>query len=115
MLPFEFTIPGPPVSQQARRSKRKALWLAAVTTAATQAWLSTSPPAEQEVLVEITHFYKGGPADVDNIPKPILDAIKGLVFKDDKQVTDLLCRRRPIAGPFVADRISLVLASAIAS
>ena len=32
--------------------------------------------------------------DVDNVPKPILDALKNLVFVDDKQVIDIVCRRR---------------------
>lgn len=31
---------------------------------------------------------------MDNIPKPILDALKGLVYVDDNQVTDLVCRKR---------------------
>ena len=35
---------------------------------------------------------------MDNIPKPILDELKGMVFKDDSQVTDLLCRRRDLQG-----------------
>ena len=31
---------------------------------------------------------------MDNIPKPILDALKGLVYVDYNQVTDLVCRKR---------------------
>ena len=42
----------------------------------------------------ITYFHEGSPLDVDNIPKPILDALKGLVYADDSQVSDLLCRKR---------------------
>ena len=42
----------------------------------------------------ITYFFKDGAPDVDNIPKPILDALKGLVYIDDHQITDLLCRKR---------------------
>ena len=39
----------------------------------------------------------GGPARFarcDNVPKPILDALKGLVYLGDKQVIDVVCRRR---------------------
>jgi Holliday junction resolvase RusA-like endonuclease len=32
--------------------------------------------------------------DIDNIPKPISDALQGLVYLDDEQVTDVLCRKR---------------------
>ena len=47
----------------------------------------------------ITYFFEqGGSLDVDNIPKPILDALKGLVYSDDSQVTDLLCRKRDLNG-----------------
>ncbi len=34
-------------------------------------------------MVTITYVYDEVPLDVDNIPKPILDALKGLVFSDD--------------------------------
>jgi hypothetical protein len=114
MLPFEFTIAGPPVSQQAhRRSSRKAMWKIAVTTAASAALSPESAPVEQDICVEITHFFAGAPADVDNIAKPILDSMKGLVFKDDARVTDLVCRRRAIIGPFAANPTSSTLAAAI--
>ena len=42
----------------------------------------------------ITYFYDSAPLDVDNIPKPILDSLKGLVYSDDSQVSDLICRKR---------------------
>ena len=54
---------------------------------------------EQSITVEITHFFEGAPADVDNMVKPILDAMKGFVYADDCQVTDLVSRRRPLSGP----------------
>ena len=49
-------------------------------------------------MVTITYFFKGASLDVDNIPKPILDALKGLVYSDDSQVSDLLCRKRNLSG-----------------
>ena len=45
-------------------------------------------------MVVITYYFKGESLDVDNMPKPILDALKGLVYADDDQVTDLVCRKR---------------------
>ena len=42
----------------------------------------------------ITHFYDNVEIDADNLPKPIIDALKGLVFLDDSQLTDLICRKR---------------------
>lgn len=52
---------------------------------------------------------------MDNIVKPILDALKGFVFVDDSQVADLASRRRNIAGPFTVNLDSHVLAEALAN
>ena len=49
-------------------------------------------------MVTITYFFEGASLDVDNIPKPILDALNGRVYSDDSQVTDLLCRKRDLSG-----------------
>lgn len=54
------------------------------------------PPVIGAIAVTITYFYDRTPLDVDNIPKPILDALKGLVYSDDSQVFDLLCRKRDL-------------------
>ena len=67
MLPFEFTIEGPPVSQQTRRRDRLPPWRAAIRYAAEKRWMSGDAPVEQGVSVEITHFFVGAPGDVDNI------------------------------------------------
>ena len=91
-LPFDFTIAGPPVSQQARRSERIEEWRDAVQAAANRLWLG-APPVESVVMVTVIYFHDGRRFDVDNIPKPILDALNGLVFSDDNQVTDLVCRK----------------------
>lgn len=91
-LPFDFTIAGPPVSQQARRAERIGEWRDGVKEAANQLWLG-APPVEGVVMVTVIYFHDGRRFDVDNIPKPILDALNGLVFSDDNQVTDLVCRK----------------------
>ncbi len=60
-------------------------------------------------MVAITYFFDGASPDVDNIPKPILDALKGLVYADDSQVTDLLCRKRDLSGDLRIQNPSPVL------
>ncbi len=47
-------------------------------------------------MVTITYFSRGASLDVDNMPKPILDELNGLVYFDDSQVTDLICRKRDL-------------------
>ena len=62
-------------------------------TEASQRW-GANPPTGDDVMVTITYGYEDKPMDVDNIPKPILDALNGLIYSDDSQVTDLICRKR---------------------
>ena len=44
----------------------------------------------------ITYVSSRARLDVDNIPKPILDALTGLIYADDRQVADLMCRRKSL-------------------
>lgn len=58
-------------------------------------------PTSADVIVAITCFHSRSVtavADVDNMAKPILDALKGVVWIDDKQVCDLVTRRRYLAS-----------------
>ena len=73
----------------------------------------TEPPFGGEVMVTITYFFEGASLDVDNIPKPILDALKGLVYSDDAQVSDLLCRKRDLNGDLRIQNPSLVFLEAL--
>jgi len=113
MLPFEFTVEGPPVSQQTRRRERLLPWRAAVRTAAGDLWPVGSAPLDQDLCLTIAYFYEGAPTDVDNIVKPILDSMKGLIYRDDVQITDLVSRRRPLTGPFRIEAVSPLLAEAL--
>ena len=93
-IPFELILEQTPVSYQTRRKRRRGEWQRDVKSAAKQVWGSESP-VTYPVMVTITYFFVDDkPADVDNIPKSILDALKGVVFVEDAQVYDLLCRKR---------------------
>ena len=87
-------------------------WTQEVRNVAGSAW-GSEPPVAEEVMVTITYFYDSTPMDVDNIPKPILDALKGLVFLDDTQITDLLCRKRALRPSFQTGDLSPVLHQAL--
>ena len=79
---------------------------------AKRSWDDRSPFGE-EVMVMITYFFDGASLDVDNIPKPILDAMKGLVFSDDSQVSDLLCRKRDLNSDLQIQSPSSILIAAL--
>ncbi len=92
-IPFELIMEQAPVSSQTRRRQRLHEWRQELERAARPIW-ATEAPVAVPVSVTITYFFDDTPVDVDNLPKPILDALKGLVFRDDSQVYDLLCRKR---------------------
>ncbi len=110
MLPFEFIINGPPVSQQARRRKRVHEWIEEVKSVAAQYWPVEEFPVTGPVMLTITYFYDSVSMDVDNIPKPISDALEGLVYFNDNQVTDVLCRKRNLNSDFRVENPSDLLA-----
>ena len=92
-IPFELIMEQAPVSSQTRRRQRFHEWRQDLARAARLVW-GTEDPVAIPVSVTITYFFDDTPVDVDNLPKPILDALKGLVFRDDSQVYDLFCRKR---------------------
>ena len=56
---------------------------------------------------------QANPLDVDNIPKPVLDALIGLVYHDDSQVTDILCRKRRLDPRLAIPKQSPILKLAL--
>ena len=50
---------------------------------------------------------------IDNLPEPILDALKGLVYLDDEQVTDVFCRKRNLNNNLRIENPSRVLAEGL--
>lgn len=111
VLPFEFVIDGPPVSQQTRRRERYHAWKAEVRRTAAQSWPAGELPVSDPVMLTITYFYVESAMDVDNIPKPISDALIGLVYLDDSQINDVVCRRRDLTAGLRVLGPSRVLAS----
>lgn len=92
----EFVVFGSPVSQQSRRRQRVRDWMGLVAAAA-RAEPAVEPSLRgRPARVEITYYRGGGPFDVDNMPKPVLDAIKGVILDDDGQVVDLFARKRTL-------------------
>lgn len=108
-LPFEFAIEGPPVSQQARRRELVRQWSRSVRDAALHRWDADTSPVAEVIMLTIIYFYNDVPMDVDNIPKPILDALNGLVYVDDSQISDLFCRKRELTDRLQIESESQIL------
>ena len=114
MTPLEFVLPRRPVSQQARRQARLREWKDLV---AEHARLATGGPRTlmtEPVSLRLLYLYDEIALDIDNILKPILDALIGVLLEDDTVVTDVEIRRRRRGMAFAADTVSPVLAGAFA-
>ena len=100
-------ISGPPLSRQAKRRNLRN-WRQDVQNAARATWPEGDLPFIGDVQITIVNFYSGTSADVDNIPKPILDALKELVYIDDEQVTDIICRKRSLQSELRIENPTIV-------
>ena len=117
MTRFEFIVDRPPVSQQARkRGKGNRLqdWKKTVRQEAEKYWSSEQKTATGLVMLQITYFYDSVQIDIDNIVKPIQDAIIGLAYVDDEQVSDLLVRKRNLSSNFIIENMTSTLAEGFA-
>jgi crossover junction endodeoxyribonuclease RusA len=109
MQPFEFLIRSRPVSQQERRKARRDEWKEFVRGEAERSWGPAHVLADGPVCVTLIYLYDEVALDIDNVIKPIQDALVGLVFLDDSLVTDVIIRRRHLRGTFDLTQASPVL------
>ena len=101
------------MSQQTRRRDRLRAWRAEVRRAAERYWPVGHAPFNGDLQVTIYYFFDGVPADVDNLVKPIHDAVIGLVYRDDRQVSESIVRRRDLRGRFHVRNLTSVLAEGL--
>ena len=87
ILPWDCVVLGIPKSVQAKAASITR-WKADVRAAAVAAWPDGDPPLTDEVQIHVTFYHDGAPLDVDNMLKPIQDALCGVVYEDDKQLSD---------------------------
>jgi crossover junction endodeoxyribonuclease RusA len=93
---FEFIVEGPAVSLKAKKtnSKRYQKWIKIVRAAAKAKWPGDRKPVRSHAItVHITNYYSLAPPDVDNIIKPILDALQPDVYVDDQQVVRVISEK----------------------
>ena len=99
LVSIEILVDGTPVSLQAK-GRSRVRWKARVSHAAQSALPNGAQPIKDEVTVCITYFYETDGPDVDNIIKPIQDALNGIVYEDDRQVARTVSQRSRIDGSF---------------
>src|SRR6516225_10262980 len=104
MQTFEFLIRRRPLSQQAK-SNRLRQWKEFVQSEARRYWTPAHVPADGPICITLVYLYDEAAPDVDNIMKPILDALIGIAYPDDAMVTDVIGRKRKRGAPFNLSRV----------
>jgi hypothetical protein len=114
MLPFEFTVEGSPISHQSGNRAKLADWQKKVRAAATAQWPGGSPlTLALRIAVAYYHDRDTVALDNDNLLKPIQDALIGLVYSDDRLITDTVVRKTRINGAFRVRGASFILLQAL--
>jgi hypothetical protein len=110
---MEFIVAGAPRSANANpRSRRR--WRERVARAARERLREEDGATAQDVAVLIIYFYQGETTlDVDNIAKSLLDGLKGVLFRDDRQVSELVVRKSRLSAGLSLTGASLYLLDAI--
>lgn len=112
---FEFMIPQRPVSLQTRNRRNLQAWKAFVTAEAAKTWPVDAQPFAGDLRVTLVYLAADDAADVDNIIKPIQDALVGMVYQDDFAVCDVDCHRRFLSDPIDLTDLPLLLQAGVAN
>jgi Holliday junction resolvase RusA-like endonuclease len=110
---LEFVVLGPPVSNQPSNPANLTAWKNTVKDEAQKAW--TKAPLTGRLKTMLINFHKGEkpPLDVDNMSKPVHDAMNNLVYEDDRQIRQTEISHVRIDAPMVIAGVSKILADAI--
>lgn len=74
------------VSQKGREFKERCAWVAAAQ--------HLGEPLEGDVCVSVMFFFRDRRGDLDNKIKPLLDALEGTVYNNDRQIVTLVAQRK---------------------
>jgi crossover junction endodeoxyribonuclease RusA len=113
-MEFEFLIPKRPISAQTRAHGRLPAWKSYVRGEAEKVW-KDEPIIGMSLHLILVYLYDTDPVDIDNIVKPIQDALIGLVYEDDVLITDVSAHRRRFSRLEVSPKYSDLLLQAILS
>ena len=92
---FEFLLLERPVSLQTRNRQNLQAWKASVRAEASKTW--AGPPCNGKKLdLTLVFLYKEDELDLDNIIKPIQDALIGLIYDDDSIICDIESHKRSL-------------------
>lgn len=107
---FELLLPRRPLSLQAKKLQA---WKAYVRAEAARRW--TIPPSNAAAFqLTLVYLCNTSPVDIDNIIKPIQDALETVVYPADELITDVDSHRRLFTDPFDLTTLPPLLIQGIA-
>jgi crossover junction endodeoxyribonuclease RusA len=109
---LEFVVFGPPVSNQSP-GPGLTLWRATIVGTANLNW--PHAPLVGELRAVILNFYAASrpSVDVDNMSKPILDAMQNIVYDDDRQIVQAEFAHLKIGAAFPIAGVRPIIVNAI--
>ncbi|MEL6938187.1 MAG: RusA family crossover junction endodeoxyribonuclease [Cyanobacteria bacterium J06598_1] len=110
---FELLLPRRPVSYQAKSSQNKQDWKDYIYGRAFSVW-NQSPISKGPLKFTVVYLCESNPADINNIIKPIQDALNSLVYADDGLVWDVAGHMRLLSDPIDIVGLPAQLAEAVA-
>jgi len=113
-FPVEFIVRGTPVSLQAKRPQSREEWKQRARTASLAALPSPHFAADERISVTL-YYLAAEPmqGDIDNIVKPILDALSRHIYLDDRQVERIVVQKFEPDNTFTFLNPSAVFAAAL--
>jgi Holliday junction resolvase RusA-like endonuclease len=113
---LEFVVLGPPISNQQSTPQGKAnlaAWRATIAGAATLSW--ANPALTSELKAVIINFYAGNEpsVDVDNMLKPILDAMQTIAYDDDRQIVQIEITHTRIGAAYQVVGVRPIIVTAL--
>ncbi|MGI8933571.1 MAG: RusA family crossover junction endodeoxyribonuclease [Phormidesmis sp.] len=109
---FELLLPRKPVSYQAKNSKNKQARKDYIYGRAFSDW-KQSPIAAGALKFTVVYLCQSDPCDINNIIKPIQDALNSLVYADDGLIWDVTGHMRLLSDPIDIVGLPSQLAEAV--
>ena len=109
---LEYVVPGPPISNQSPGANLNH-WRAVIEAEAKRLW--KHPILSGNLKAILINFYLDTKpsVDVDNMSKPILDAMEQIVYENDRQIRQAEISHVRIDAPFVFVGASPILVAAV--
>jgi Holliday junction resolvase RusA-like endonuclease len=109
---LEFVVVGVPISNQSAGSPALQAWRKAVEDKAREVWTAAPLPGKLKAVIINFHAGDRPSLDLDNMSKPILDVMQGLVYHDDRQIRQAELSHVRIDAPFVIFKASEAIVNA---